>query len=663
MLSGCAYYNTFYNARKAFDEAEARREASGSATSASRRSGGNLYDKAIKKASRVLAFYPDSRWVDDSLLLLGKAFYHKGEYEKSVRKFEELEANFPESDLVEDGRYWRGLALLELGREDEAIAALEALIAVEDSPWRGAVLVALGEVASRRLESEEASGYYRGAIQVSGDKKTKARAYLSLGQELQALGDYEGALPAFRSAWNLKASPALSYEARMQIGACLEDTGDFEGALANYRLLEKDDRWIARLADIRLRIAKCTARWGKTDLALEEYERIPEEHPRTEQAADALYRMGVIHQKGDPDRASEYFDRAAKESASSEGARLAKLKRADLEQLASLRAELADTTKIVSAENLFGLAELFLLRLDQPDSAVAAYRHVAEAFPESDLAPRALYAIACIPEEGFEKPEESKEVLEKLIEKYPDSAAAEAAERKLGRTVSEDVFGEDPAQQAFIAAERLRLSGGATTAVIVRYKEILEQYPESLFAPKSAYTVAWVYENVVEDSARARIEYEQLAERFPGTEFGRIAEKKLELRRRLAERPPEAEPEPTEEHAASVERTGVPAPDQSGEMDTTGLSVPDQTDSTAVEERAAQPEPSDGLTSDQRDSLAEPISEAEPDSAVAHSSEAEQPGILLPEERDSVHAKTEVPRSVLPETKLPTEADTDSLRN
>ncbi|MCK5327844.1 MAG: tetratricopeptide repeat protein, partial [Candidatus Latescibacteria bacterium] len=407
------------------------------------------------------------------------------EYEKSVRKFEELEAHFPESDLVEEGRYWRGLALLETGREDEAIAVLGALIAVEDSPWRGAVLVALGDVASRRSAAEEASGYYRGAIQVSGDKKTKALAYLRLGKEFQALGDYEGALPAFRSAWNLKASPSLSYEARMQIGACLEETGDFEGALANYRLLEKDDRWIARLADIWLRIAKCMARWGKTELALEEYERIPEEHPRTEQAADALYRIGLIHQKDDPDRASEYFDRAAKESSSSEGARLAKLKRADLEQLASFRADLADSTKPVTAELIFGLAELFWVRLDQPDSAVAAYRRVAEAFPESDLAPRALYAIACIPEEGFEKSDEAKGVFEELIEKYPDSEAAEAAERKLGRTASEDAVGEDPAQQAFVAAERLRLSGGATTTVIARYKEIPERYPESLYAPKS----------------------------------------------------------------------------------------------------------------------------------------------------------------------------------
>jgi TolA-binding protein len=610
----------------------------------------------------VLAFYPDSRWVDDSLLLLGKAFYHKGEYEKSVRKFEELEAHFPESDLVEEGRYWRGLALLETGREDEAISALEALISAEDSPWRGAVLVALGDVASRRGEAEEASGYYRGAIQVSGDKKTKARAYLRLGKEFQALKDFEGALPAFRSAWNLKASPALSYEARMQIGACLEETGDFEGALANYHLLEKDDRWIARLADIWLRIAKCTARWGNTDLALEEYERIPEEHPRTEQAADALYRIGLIHQKDDPDRASEYFDRAAKESGSSEGARLAKLKRADLEQLASFRADLSDSTKTVSAEMLFGLAELFWVRLDQPDSAVAAYRRVAEAFPESNLAPRALYAIACIPDEGLEKSEESEEVFEELIEKYPDSEAAEAAERKLGGTPSEDAFGEDPAQLAFLAAERLRLSGGATAAVIARYKEIPERYPESLYAPKSAYTVAWVLENVVEDSARARIEYEQLAERFPDTEFGRIAQEKLEWQRRMAERPPEAEPDTTEGRASEVEPTGVPAPDQPSEMEPTGVSVPDQKDSTAVKGRAAQADTSAVMTLDQKDNTAEPISEAEPDTAVAHSSETEQPGILLPEERDSVNAKTEIPRSVLPEIKLPVEADADTLR-
>ena len=113
----------------------------------------------------------------------------------------------------------------------------------------------------------------------------------------------------------------------------------------------------------------------------------------------------------------------------------------------------------------------------------------------------------------------------------------------------------------------------------------------------------------------------------------------------------------------SVEPTGVPAPDGAVKTDTTGVSVPDQTDSTAVKGRAAQPEPSGGLVPDQRDSLAEPISNAEPDTTVAHSSGTEQPGILLPEERDSVHVKTEIPRSVPPETTLPVEAGADTLRN
>ena len=81
----CAYYNTFYLARKDFNKAEENRRNTPNPQVQTA-----LYTEAIKKASKLLEFYPKSKWVDDALLLIGKSYYYQAEFTKAERKFREL---------------------------------------------------------------------------------------------------------------------------------------------------------------------------------------------------------------------------------------------------------------------------------------------------------------------------------------------------------------------------------------------------------------------------------------------------------------------------------------------------------------------------------------------------------------------------------------------
>ena len=111
-LSGCVYYNTFYNARRIYRTAEkARLEAK--ANPANRLAATSFrghYLNAIARASVVLDLHPGSKWVDDSLLLIGKAYYWREEYDDALLKFRELQTNFPASQLMgspSTGKAWR----------------------------------------------------------------------------------------------------------------------------------------------------------------------------------------------------------------------------------------------------------------------------------------------------------------------------------------------------------------------------------------------------------------------------------------------------------------------------------------------------------------------------------------------------------------------------
>ena len=95
LISGCVYYNTFFLAKKNFKEAESARKEAGQEIVKGGAS--SKYQKTIEKASIILEFHPNSKYVDDALYLIGRSFYHQGQFSKAETKFRELLVTYPES--------------------------------------------------------------------------------------------------------------------------------------------------------------------------------------------------------------------------------------------------------------------------------------------------------------------------------------------------------------------------------------------------------------------------------------------------------------------------------------------------------------------------------------------------------------------------------------
>ncbi|HHM24323.1 MAG TPA: tetratricopeptide repeat protein, partial [Bacteroidetes bacterium] len=135
---GCgAYFNTFYNAQKYFKEAEKKRlkqqqtarrgglnssqRRSGRAPARARQTSIPEYKKAIEKGSKVLELYPNSRYVDDALMIIGKSLYYTNDFLKAKRKFEELLKYFPKSEYAPEARLWLAKTLIALKDYDSAL--------------------------------------------------------------------------------------------------------------------------------------------------------------------------------------------------------------------------------------------------------------------------------------------------------------------------------------------------------------------------------------------------------------------------------------------------------------------------------------------------------------------------------------------------------------
>src|SRR5690606_2069703 len=67
LVGGCGYFNSLYNANRRFADAE-RAAQNGDRARANRE-----YLEAIERAAVSYRRYPDGRWADDALLLIGRA--------------------------------------------------------------------------------------------------------------------------------------------------------------------------------------------------------------------------------------------------------------------------------------------------------------------------------------------------------------------------------------------------------------------------------------------------------------------------------------------------------------------------------------------------------------------------------------------------------------
>src|SRR5690606_14844440 len=86
-----AYYNTFYNAKNAYDRGVENLEQQDQPVDrnrylplfsafTARSAGGQAFNNAIEKSADVLREHPNSKWVDDALLLIGKSYFQLQNY-------------------------------------------------------------------------------------------------------------------------------------------------------------------------------------------------------------------------------------------------------------------------------------------------------------------------------------------------------------------------------------------------------------------------------------------------------------------------------------------------------------------------------------------------------------------------------------------------------
>ncbi|MDX1532441.1 MAG: tetratricopeptide repeat protein, partial [Rhodothermales bacterium] len=284
-LSGCgrllgqrydnftAYYNTFYNARQEFERAEEALLTQERPVDRTRylplfvevegtRDQG--FTKAVEKGADLLRENPESKWVDDALLLIGKAYYYQDNLVGAEQKFRETIA-LEEARLEPEAYLWLGRTLMAAERFDDAALTLREGLDLAGLPerWAAPMRLALGELAVRQRDWEAAAEALETGLDDVRDNELAARAAFLLGQVYETLDRPEDAAAAYERVRRYGPRYELAYAADLQRALALGLHGRTEEALDLLRRMRRDDKNFDNLAEVELTRARVLAAAGQ----------------------------------------------------------------------------------------------------------------------------------------------------------------------------------------------------------------------------------------------------------------------------------------------------------------------------------------------------------------------------------------------------------------
>jgi len=431
-LTGCAYFNTFYHARRFYNKAEQVQRDSKSdklAPEAVRN-----YDKAIEKAGKVI-FEHGGGWkagIDDALFLQGQCYYGKREFETAIKKFNEVVLNFPDSEHVPEALFYTGMCYHSVRNYPTARRLFERVLrAYPDFDRRDEIMLTVAQGLDAAGNTQQALGEYRRLIERFERSDKRVDALKRIGQIHYDAGRFDSALVAYAELAEVARDDDVYFEAQLNAGVCLVRMNEPERALSIYRRIEPDDRHGENAGRVALAMAEAENRRGEHESAAELLARVSQDFVNRTLGIEADFRLGYTHEVYQQryDLARGAYEKAARAQTQSVFKDQAARRLSNLKHLEELQAS-ADTLSAGldrRAAAALQVAEFSYFESDDRDQALGQYLLVEQEFPGSDFAARATYARAWILQSDFDSSAAAAAVYDSLVARYPASPQAQRA--------------------------------------------------------------------------------------------------------------------------------------------------------------------------------------------------------------------------------------------
>lgn len=570
--AGCVYYNTFYNAKKAFNDAESTRKKSASRNSTG---GQGKYQIAIEKSLKVIEDHPHSKYYDDALYVLGVSYFYTRQYMKAERRFREIIANYAESKYAKEAALYLAKSKLEQNEMGDARVIFEEIF--QEDYGRGdktEAALALGEYHYNNKEYDDAEKYFLAVRDSLGNDEEKKLAQQYIAESYFEQFRFNDALGAYLQMLGMNPDNNEKYKALYQSAICCYRLQRIDDGMDYLETLINEEIYYDSLAVLRMALAEGYD--YDDDLLQAEiiYEQVASETTNKNIIAQAYYNLGLIYQY-DFDQlveAKKYYDKAVEAGRNLEYGKEALQHSSDIGKLTTfartLEIDTTTTQEMIdeAAETQYKLSELYWFNLLKPDTAILEMQYIIDSFPSTRIAPKAMMALSGMYKEHRGDTLAADSILRQILVDYPQSDYMGEVMDLLGLKGSEADTGY--AEIYIKRAENALVDDSDYIAAKDNYQYIVENFPNSKYYLQARFNLVWLtdmYESPGDSSLIYA--YYALADSFPDTYWGAEARKQTSYRPRPAVADKEEEDQQDKEHS-NRERDDTLAKDNAQE-DTT----------------------------------------------------------------------------------------------